>query len=75
MDVNVVELLDKVIEVLDKAQTAKARTVNTIGTAEKMLKAVETADLGETERAVISRLSRISTQAKELVGCPEPAVV
>lgn len=65
---DVIKVLDKTISVLEKAKVGKARTINTVGTAEKLLKAAESADLGETERAVISRLSVIATQLKELVG-------
>ena len=51
-----IEFLDKLITGTDKATVYRTRVVKTLKDGEKILTAVMGADLGETEKAVCSRL-------------------
>jgi hypothetical protein len=64
----VIKILDKIIEGEDKALAVKARAVNTVGSVAKVLIAAEAADLGDTERAVVSRASQIAQKLQALLS-------
>ena len=60
--------LDDVIKFEDSVIKVKPRISNTIGSAVKILTAAKGANLGNTERAVIERLSSIAEKAQALVA-------
>ena len=68
VNMNVVEILDKVIKALGVSLTVKVRVAKTIGEGVKILTAVNAADLGETEKAVASRLLTIAQNLEQLLG-------
>lgn len=66
---NVIEFLDKVITFEDQAGTYRTRIVKTLGEGVKILTAVNAIqDLGETEKAVISRTLTIAEKLAALLG-------
>ena len=65
---NFLDFLDHVIGLEDKALAVKPRVSNTIGSAVTILNAALQGNLGNTERAVITRCAAIATKAQSLVG-------
>lgn len=64
----ILKFLDKVISVEDLLLKHKPRVSNTIGSFVKVFDAALAADLGDTERAFVSRGASIFHKAQDIVG-------
>ena len=67
-----IQFLDQAIATMDQAKTVRTRVVKTVGESVKILTAINAADLGETERAIFSRLLTLSE--KTMLVLQDPAV-
>ncbi len=67
---DILEFLDKAIAATDKAVEIRTRVVQTVGEGVKILTAINGADLGETEKAIASRLLTLSERLMIVLDGP-----
>ena len=60
--------LDTVSAIASNIAEVKPRVTATVNEAEKILNAIAAADLGNTERAVVTRLTDITGKVKAILG-------
>lgn len=60
--------LDTVSAIATNIAEVKPRVTATVNEAQKILNAISAADLGNTERAVVTRLSDITGKIKAILG-------
>lgn len=65
---SVTDFLDKVIGIEDDVLVYRPRVKSTVGEAVKILNAALTANLGETEKAVLTRLQSVATRLQTIIG-------
>lgn len=69
---DIIELLDKLISGTDKATVYRTRVVKTLQDGEKILTAIMGADLGDTEKGIVSRLLTLDQKLLNILAGPAP---